>query len=440
MTEIVRVLLVSGMSENALFEQLLALRATLSASLAAPALEGAPVWRGGREDRYRAVFVYSSMPQLQRQLDAALSGYSRRGLTLGTPLALDEARVAFVFTGLGSQHWRMGGELFAREPVFRDAIERSDAIVRRVGKWSLIDQLYGDENRSQLRQSETRVGQVALLAVQAGLAALWRSFGVEPVATIGHSAGEIAAAHVAGALDLDTAVRLACVRGELMQRVADSAAGRGAMAAVQLGPAEVARYLVADPRLFLAAHNAPRWVTVSGQADSIARLARSLEERHVVCRVLRVPVAAHSDQVDGIRDELETRLATMPVARPRVRMYSTVTGRCIRSAPGAGYWGKNLRDQVRFAEAVGAAIADGINAFVEIGPHPALTPSISDCTEVSGKAGTVLSSLARDRADSRALLASLAVLHIRGLAIEWNATNLATVIDLRPVESAAEVP
>jgi acyl transferase domain-containing protein len=442
MTETLRVLLISAVSESALLERLLACVTTLGSEASESAREDAAAWQSGCEDRHRVVFIYRSTAELRRQLDAALRGDTRRKVARGVALAPGELRVAFVFTGQGAQHWSMGGELFAREPVFRDVIERCDALVRRIGEWSLTDQLYGDKTRSQLSRTETRVSQVALLAVQAGLAALWRSFGVEPAATIGHSAGEIAAAHVAGALDLDTAVQLACVRGELMQQVADSAAGRGAMAAVQLGPEEVVHYIGSDTKLCVAAHNAPRWVTVSGPADSIAELAKALEERRIVCRILHVPFAAHSDQVDGIRAELEARLVNMPVARPWLRMYSTVTGRSLESPPGAEYWGRNLRCRVRLAEAVGTAITEGVNTFVEVGPHPALTPAISDCIDASGKTGTIVSvsSLARDRADSRALLASLAALHVRGQKIGWNATNLAKVVDFGSVESVSEEP
>lgn len=427
MAEDLRVLLMSAASEGTLLERLLAYRAASSTAVA-EAAEPAPrdtVGLPGQEP-YRLALLYGSARELERRLDAAIRGDSRHGVIRGVA---GEPRVAFVFTGHGPQHWRMGGELFDREPVFRDVITECDAMVRRARGWSLADQLYGDEEESRLTHPEMRVSQVALVAVQAGLAALWRSYGVEPTATIGHSLGEIAAAHVAGALDLGTAIGLALVRGELMQRAADSSVRPGGMAAIRLGQEEVRRIIQADSRLSLAACNAPRWATVSGPADSIAELRRSLEERHVECRILHVPVAAHSDQVDGIRAELEARLRDMPVARPGLRMYSTVTGTSLGAPPAAGYWGRNLRDQVRFAEAVGAALSDGIDTLVEVGPHPALTPAMNDCVKVSGKPGTVVSSLARDRADPRTMLTSLASLHVQGQYIAWHAVNLARVTD-----------
>lgn len=415
-----RMALLSAGSDDALLARVRAYRASSLADSAAYSQKIEATRQHDREDRYRVAFVFDSDDELRRQLEAFVRGDSRRGVTYGHVLPARERRVAFVFTGHGGQRWDMGGDLFDSEPVFREVIERCDALLRRTAGWSLIEQLYADERRSQLSRPELRVGQVALFALQAGLAALWQAYGVEPVATIGHSVGEVAAAYVAGALDLDTAMTLVRVRGELMQRVADVAPGRGAMAAVQLGLAEAEGYVCGrENMLSLAAHNGPRWVTFSGDVGAIDELAQELEQRHVVCRTLPVSVAAHTSQVDGIRAELESRLAQMRTVRPRISMYSTVTGGLFTAAPGARHWGGNLRDRVLFAEAMGAALADGIRTIVEVGPHPALGPAIRECMVAAGVPGSAVASLARDRADHRAMLSSLAALYVQGQPIHW---------------------
>jgi acyl transferase domain-containing protein len=377
-------------------------------------------WRHDHGDRYRAAFVFQSADELRRQLGAFGQGSSRPGVGYGQVVPERQRRVALVFTGHGGQHWRMGAGLFDSEPAFRQVIERCDAIVQHVAGWSLIGQLYTGEPGSRLSRPEMRVSQVALFALQAGLAALLRARGLKPAAVLGHSSGEIAAAVAAGALDLAVAAELACARGELMQRLADAARGRGAMAAVQLSPAEAAGYLSGrGGALSLAAVNSPRWVTFSGEATAIDELAQELGRSQTVCRTLRVPVAAHTSQVDGIRGELESRLAAMPASRPRIAMYSAVTGSLLTTAPGARYWGSNLRDRVLFADAVAAALADGISTFVELGPHPALAPAIGDCMVAAGVPGSVLPSLARDRTDRRAMLSTFSTLYVQGHPIQW---------------------
>ncbi|HEY2579862.1 MAG TPA: acyltransferase domain-containing protein [Streptosporangiaceae bacterium] len=375
-------------------------------------------WRHQHGDRYRAAFVFASGSELRRQLDAFARGSSRPGISYGQVLPARERQTALVFTGHGGQHWKMGAGLLRGEPAFRDVIERCDAVVRRTAGWSLTGQLYGGEHGSRLTRPEMRVSQVALFALQAGLAALLQARGLEPSATLGHSSGEIAAAYAAGALDLDVATELACTRGDLMQRLADSAPGRGAMAAVQLDPAMAAGYLQGR-ELSLAAVNGPRWVTFSGDVAAIDELAAELGRQQIACRTLRVPVAAHTSQVDGIRAELESRLAGMNASRPHLAMYSTVTGSLLESVPDAGYWGSNLRHRVLFADAVTAALANGIRTFVELGPHPALGPAIGDCISAAGVPGSVLASLARDRADHRAMLSAFSALHVQGQPITW---------------------
>lgn len=392
-----------------------------------------PCDEGGGQTACRLAVLGSSERELSRGLTAFARGAVRRGVIWGHVLPAQERAVAFAFTGHGGQHWRMGAELFDSERVFRDALERMESLLEMLADWSLLEHLYGDERTSRLSGPEMRISQAALFGLQTALAELWRSYGVEPGAVLGHSVGEIAAAREARALDLTSAIHLVCVRGELMQRVADELPGCGAMAAVELGPRQIVRYLGGrHGALSVAAHNSPGWVTVSGDAEEIDALAGVLEEREIVCRRLRVPVAAHSPHVDGIRAELEKRVTAISAAPPRIPLYSTVVGRRLERAPDDRYWGRNLRGPVLFAEAIAAALADGFRTIIELGPHPALLPSIRENIAAVGVAGTSLPSLEREASDRRMVLTTLAELYVRGHPVRWSAVHCAAVRHVCP--------
>ena len=249
----------------------------------------------------------------------------------------------------------MGRQLLREEPVFRAAIERCDAIVRRLGDWSLLDELTADESRS--RMDITAISQPCIFALQVALAELWASWGVRPEALVGHSVGEVAAAYLAGVFSLDDAVRIIYHRGRCMELAPE----RGRMLAAGVSPDE-ARQLIAGygDRVALAAVNSPNSVTLSGEGGPLEELAGLLEERGVFCRFLRVRYAFHSAQMDPIRDEL---LAALEGIRPRpatLPLFSTVTGRPIEGPElGPEYWWDNVRRTVRFA--------DGVERLIELG-------------------------------------------------------------------------
>ena len=309
----------------------------------------------------------------------------------------------FVFTGQGPQRWGMGGALLEREPAFRAAIAACDRALGRWASWSLLEELTADESRSRLASSE--VAQPALFALQVGLAALWRSWGIVPDAVVGHSLGEVAAAHVAGALSLDEALRIACHRGRLMQRTT----GLGLTAAVGLAPDDALRLVAEDPRrLALAAVNGPSTTTISGDPGAVRAAVRSLQERDVFARILDVAIAFHGPQMDPVRRDLVEALAGLRPAPAAIPLVSTVTGRLIDGQDlDAAYWGRNVRETVRFGDAVEALIASGHETFLELGPHPALAGAIAQCLRRRDRRGTHLPSLRRDAEDRTVLLRTL---------------------------------
>jgi len=370
--------------------------------------------RRGHHD-HRLALVARSPAEAAAALDAFLRGEPHPGLTVGRKAPGGRPKVAFVFAGQGPQWRGMGRDLLAREPAFRAAIEACDGHFRKLAGWSLLEELAGDDPASRL--ARTDVAQPAMFALQVGLAALWRSWGVVPDAVVGHSLGEVAAAHVAGALSLEAAARVAFHRGRLMRRVA----GLGKTAAIGL-PAEEARRLLADygGRVGIAAVNGPAATTISGESAAVAAVVAALRDREVFARVLPVDCAFHSPQMDPIRGELVAALAGLAPVAAAMPLASTVAGRVLGGAElDAAYWGRNLREPVLFADAAGALVGEGCDVFIEIGPHPALGGPIADALRRAGRAGTVLASLRRGDDGRAALLRSLGALYTGGYAVDW---------------------
>ncbi|MET0650562.1 MAG: type I polyketide synthase [Pyrinomonadaceae bacterium] len=325
------------------------------------------------------------------------------------------AKLAFVFAGQGPQWWGMGRQLLRDEPVFRRAVEECDAAFAREAGWSLLGELQAEQSAS--RVAETEVAQPCLFALQLGLAALWRSWGVEPEAAVGHSVGEVAAACFAGALTLADAARVVYHRSRLQQR----ATGKGRMAAVALDPPEVAEALAGyAERLALAAHNGPRACVISGDGEALDEVLEALRGRGVECQPLRVNYAFHSPQMRDLAAELVGALADIKPGGARLSVYSTLNGRAADGVTfGADYWGVQLQQPVLFAPAVEALRDGGHDLFLELSPHPVLTASVVKSAPREGREAVALPSLRRSEDERTALLRSLGGLFAQGLVPAW---------------------
>ncbi|WP_327099662.1 type I polyketide synthase [Nocardia vinacea] len=347
---------------------------------------------------HRAALVVSADGQLQ--------------LVSGTQPA-QRHRTVFVFPGQGSQWLGMGRALFDSEPVFRSAVEACDDAIRDEAQWSVIAELTADPSESRLNRID--IVQPVLFAMEVGLAALWRSKGIEPDAVIGHSLGEVAAAHVAGALSLTDAARIIVRRSRLLRTLT----GRGAMAQVEL-PFEEANAALSEwaDRVSIAASNSARSTVLSGAPDALDEIVAQLTDAGVFCRRIKVEVAAHSPQVDAITDELGRELGVLEPKAAAVPMWSTVLGSfCGGAELDAAYWVRNLREPVLFSEAVREQIAAGPTVFVELSPHPILLTSIEE------DGGTVVASGRRGHDEREIFLGSLAALYVRGSRVDWPALH-----------------
>jgi acyl transferase domain-containing protein/acyl carrier protein len=365
---------------------------------------------------HRLAVAGRSREEFVERLQSFLQGETRSGLAAGRRASGSRAKPVFVFSGQGPQWAGMGRQLLECEPVFREVVTRCDELLRQYVNWSLLDELKADEAHSRL--AETEIAQPAIFAIQAGLAALWRSWGIEPGAVVGHSVGEVAAAHVAGVLTLEEAVRVVYHRSRLMQE----ATGLGKMASVELPLAEAERVVAGYAnRLAVAAINSPTSTVLSGDAAALEEVVQSLQARKVSCRTLPVNYAFHSPQMEPFKDELARTLNGLSPRPATTPIISTVTGK-----PGAGndfdaaYWGRNIREPVRFAEAVKHLAENGHTAFVEIGPHPVLGSMIAQCLSQGESETVITASLRRGQDEQAAMLGSLGALYAAGYPVKWN--------------------
>lgn len=363
---------------------------------------------------HRAVVVASDRAELLAGLQAIAQGDSAPDVVRGS--ARPAGKLVFVFPGQGSQWPEMARPLLDSSDVFRARIEAcAEALAPHVD-WSLLAVLRGEASAPSLERVD--VLQPVLFAVMVSLAELWRHVGIQPYAVVGHSQGEIAAACVAGALTLADAAKVVARRSQALAKLA----GKGTMALVELPAAEVAPRLEAfGGKIAIAAVNGPHSTVVSGEVAAIEALLGQLEAAAVFARRIRVDYASHSPQVEAIHGELLEVLAGIQPAASALRFVSTVSGQALDGARlDAEYWYQNLRQTVRFVDAISLLVAEGHHFFVEVSPHPVLTMSVKDTLASAERAGAVVSSLKRDAGDLRQLLLSLSELFAHGLSVEWS--------------------
>jgi acyl transferase domain-containing protein/acyl carrier protein len=371
---------------------------------------------GRTHHEHRLALVGQSADEIVGRLSAFLDQKADRstsaGISFGVSFPGTQRKVVFVFPGQGSQWLGMGRELLRDEPAFRAAMEECDTAVRAETGWSVLEELDAAEGESRLAQID--VVQPVLFSMQVALAAVWRAWGIKPDAVVGHSMGEVAAAHVAGVLSLDAAAQIICRRSRLLTRVA----GRGAMAVVELSSQQAQQALDGfDGRLTVAVSNSPRSTVLAGDPVALQELLETLERRDVFCRRIKVDVASHSPYVDELHEDLLRALEELAPQPVSVPMYSTVTGEPAEGRALDGpYWAMNLREPVRFAQAVERALADGHEVFLEISPHPVLLPAIEDNLRDAGRA---FASMRREDSERATLLGTLGALYAGGHSIDW---------------------
>ncbi|WP_413805384.1 type I polyketide synthase [Streptomyces sp. OE57] len=376
---------------------------------------------------HRAVVVGGNGDELTAALEALAAEETHPGV-VGPGATRSGAAVdadpVLVFPGQGSQWAGMGAELLDGSPVFAARVAECERALAPHVDWSLTDVLRGAEGAAEL--SRVDVVQPALWAAMVSLAAVWVEYGVRPAAVVGHSQGEIAAAVVAGALSLEDGAKVVALRSRALRRLA----GGGAMASLALGDERAEELLTGlgdrAAAVVVAVVNGPESTVVSGPPEQVATVVAACQDAGERARLIEVDYASHSPQVDEIAEELTQRLRGVdPVEAPGasgVVFYSTVTGgRTDVSTLDTDYWVRNLRERVRFADAVEALLEAGHRVFIEASTHPVLTMAMRESFEHAEIGAAAVPTLRRDHGDLAQLTKSVAQAFIAGAEVDWSA-------------------
>nr|WP_269440761.1 type I polyketide synthase [Micromonospora tarapacensis] len=355
----------------------------------------------------RAVVVGDTAEELAAGLRALAGGQTTAaGVVVGDA---GSGLTAWLLAGQGAQWTGMGLRLWEASSVFARSMNECEEGIAELAGWRLRDVL-GDS----AAMARVDVVQPASFAVAVSLARLWTAAGVRPDAVLGHSQGEIAAAHVAGILSLDDAVRVAVLRSRAIARIG----GTGGMVAVSGVPVEIVTERIAPwgVQLAVAAVNGPTATVVSGTGVALAEFIAGCERDGLRIHRIAVDYGSHSAHVDPIESDVRGVLAGIAPGPAAVPMWSTVEGRWVDGPElDADYWWRNLRSQVRFADGVDALVALGVSRTIEVSPHPVLTPGVQD------RVTTVLGTLRRDDDTPRRFLISAAEAYTAGVPVDWAA-------------------
>jgi len=362
----------------------------------------------------RVCVIAENREQTKEKLSAFRTGQETSGVFKGQ--AAEPPRIAFLFTGQGSQYIGMGRELYDTQPVFRKALDRCDEILRAYLEKPLLEVIYPEANvYGDLLLNETAYTQPALFALEYSLAELWKSWGIKPHAVMGHSVGEYSAACVAGVFSLEDGLKLIAERGRLMQSLHRD----GEMVSVQANEERVISAIANDAEnVSIAAINGPRSIVISGKSETIRRISDTLKNEGVKVKKLEVSHAFHSPLMKPMLADFAKTLNSVSFHVPRIALVSNLTGDFASSdIASPEYWLKHIQRPVRFSDSMGSLYRKGYEVFAEIGPKPVLLGMGRLC--LPKDAGVWLPGLRPNRSDWQQLLESLAELYARGIEVDW---------------------
>lgn len=373
---------------------------------------------GRKHFRHRWAAVAESKTQLRQQL--ATFAESGTGFFEATSLS----KIAFLFTGQGSQYVGMGQELYESQPTFRQTLDHCDEILHPLLGKSIRSILYPSQmiglNTPSL--NETAYTQPTLFALEYALAQLWRSWGVEPDVVMGHSVGEYVAACVAGVFSLEDGLKLIAERGRLMQALPRD----GAMVSVMASRSRIEPVIKPfNQKVSIAAINGPESVVISGQKETLQQISQQLVAEGIKIRQLTVSHAFHSPLMEPMLGQFRQIANTITYQPPQLNLISNVTGQRIYEAIATpDYWVRHIQETVRFADGVQGLHEQNVNFILEIGPKPTLLGMMElQHSENSSSTPVMMPSLRENRSDWQQILESLSQLYVHGVEIDWFSFN-----------------
>ncbi|MEH1784035.1 type I polyketide synthase [Nostoc sp.] len=361
-----------------------------------------------------AIISSGDLPHLISQLKT----FATSKQTTGQPQPDNRPKIAFLFTGQGSQYIGMGWELYNTQPIFRAALDDCDRILRSYLDRPLLEVMYpelGEKNLAPYLLDETAYAQPALFAVEYALVKLWQSWGIEPDAVMGHSVGEYVAACVTGVFSLEEGLYLSAEPGRLMATQPREGQMVAVFAAKEIVEEAIASY---QDAVAIAAFNGPSQTVIAGDRQAVSAAIARLESDFIMTRELNVAHAFHSPLVDPIQNAFEQTLRKMEFHSPCLPFISHLSGEFEPGILDTNYWRSQLRSPVRFDGGIQTLAEAGYEIFLEIGPTDTLASMGKRC--LPKNTGTWLSSLRQGDDDWRSLLDSLATLYKKGININWS--------------------
>jgi acyl transferase domain-containing protein/protein-L-isoaspartate O-methyltransferase len=370
---------------------------------------------GRKHHPQRAAFAARSLSEIRERLTDIRHGTANSGIRQGKKALKEGLHPVFLFTGQGAQYPGMGLELYETQPVFRRTLDQCDALLQSIiGK--RLKEVLDPRSDSNILLDQTAYTQPALFAVEYALAAMWRDWGIEPGAVMGHSVGEYVAACIAGVFSLEDGLRLIARRGQLMQGLPET----GGMAAVS-APAEKVGLFLEDTggAVTIAALNGPYQTVISGERKPLERVLQDMDRHGPLYQRLQVSHAFHSRLMDPILDTLAAEASQIRFGAPRLPIVSNITGSFADSdyMCHAEYWRLHTRQTVQFAPGLLTLFAAGHRHFLEIGPHPVLCALGKQCLPDS----TIewYCAMRKGKSDQEEALRCLGALYVNGADVQW---------------------
>ncbi len=368
---------------------------------------------------HRLAVIAADKTELSTKLSDRAAGKDITGIFDGKlPNTTTSPKIAFLFTGQGSQYVNMGRKLYETQPIFRQTLDQCNQILSSFLEKPLLDVLYSDSENGKENSllDQTAYTQPALFSIEYALAQLWKSWGIKPDIVMGHSVGEYVAACIAGVFSLEDGLKLIATRGRLMQELPSGGEMVSVLASESLVNEAIAPY---SSQVNIAAINGPESIVISGVGEAIQAICDSLSEKGVKTKPLQVSHAFHSPLMEPMLAEFAVVAKELTYTQPQIDLISNVSGKLATAEIATPeYWVNHIRQPVRFTQSMETLDQENYRLFLEIGPKPILLAMGRQC--LPENVGSWLPSLRPPQDDWQQILTSLGQMYAQGVTVNWS--------------------